>query len=50
MPDDLFGEVSKHYDDKALSTLTVVLGSAGLWMSIALILKPPPVGQKAEPA
>jgi hypothetical protein len=28
----------------------VVLGSAGFWMSIALVLKPPPVGQKAESA
>jgi alkylhydroperoxidase family enzyme len=50
VPDDLFAEVSKHYDDKALSTLMVVLGSAGFWMSIALILKPPPVGQEAESA
>jgi alkylhydroperoxidase family enzyme len=50
VPDDLFAEVSKHYDDKALSTLMVVLGSAGFWMSIALVLKPPPVGQKAESA
>lgn len=48
--DDLFAEVSKHYDEKALSTLTLVLGSAGFWMSVALILKPPPVGQKAESA
>ncbi|WP_027947307.1 carboxymuconolactone decarboxylase family protein [Amycolatopsis taiwanensis] len=42
--DDLFAEVSQHYDQKALSTLTVVLASAGFWMNIAQILKPPPVG------
>ena len=50
VPNDLFAEVSKHYDDKDLSTLIVVLGSAGFWMAIALILKPPPVGQEAESA
>jgi AhpD family alkylhydroperoxidase len=50
VPDDLFAEVAKHYDDKALSTLTVVLASAGFWMHVALILKPPPVGWEAEAA
>jgi alkylhydroperoxidase family enzyme len=50
VPDDLFAEVANHYDEKALSTLLTVLGSAGFWMNIALILKPPPVGQNAEPA
>lgn len=50
VPDDLFAEVSKHYDQKALSTLMAVLGSAGFWMNVALILKPPPVGQDAEAA
>jgi alkylhydroperoxidase family enzyme len=50
VPDDLFAEISKHYDEKALSTLMVALGSAGFWMAVALILKPPPVGQEAESA
>jgi len=50
VPDDLFAQASKHYDDKALSTLLVMLASAGFWMNIALVLKPPPVGQQAEPA
>lgn len=50
VPDDLFAEVSKHHDEKALSTLTVVLASAGFWMNIALILKPPPAGQEAKSA
>ncbi len=44
VPDDLFAEVSKHYDEKELSTLTVVLASAGFWMNVALVLKPPPAG------
>lgn len=42
VPDDVFAEAAKHYDDKALSTLLVVLASAGFWMNIALVLKPPP--------
>ncbi|CAM3317270.1 carboxymuconolactone decarboxylase family protein [Kibdelosporangium persicum] len=47
VPDDLFAEVAKHYDEKALATLSVVVASAGFWMSVALMLKPPPVGQPA---
>lgn len=43
VPDDLYAEVSKHYDDKAMATLMVVLASAGFWMNIAMILKPPMV-------
>jgi AhpD family alkylhydroperoxidase len=50
VPDDLYAEVSKHYDEKALSTLMAALGSASYWMTIALIFKPPPVGQEAESA
>jgi AhpD family alkylhydroperoxidase len=42
--DDLFAEVAQHYDEKALSTLTMLLASAGFWMNIAIILKPPPAG------
>lgn len=42
--DDLFAEVSRHYDQKALSTLTVLLSSAGYWMNVAVILKPPIAG------
>lgn len=47
VPDELFAEASKHYDEKALATLLVVLASAGFWMNIALVLKPPPAGQEA---
>lgn len=42
VPDDLFADVSKHYDEKAMATLLVVLASAGFWMNVALVLKPPP--------
>ncbi|HEY7483199.1 MAG TPA: carboxymuconolactone decarboxylase family protein [Streptosporangiaceae bacterium] len=50
VPDDLFAEAAKHYDEKALSTLLVVLASAAFWMAIAVFLKPAPVGQKATAA
>lgn len=47
VPDDLFAEVAKHYDEKALATLTAVLAAAGFWMNIALIHRPPPLGREA---
>jgi AhpD family alkylhydroperoxidase len=47
VPDDLFAEVAKHYEDKALSTVAVVLATAGFWMNVAVVLKPPPLGQDA---
>jgi AhpD family alkylhydroperoxidase len=47
VPDDLFAEVAKHYDDKAMSTLIVVLASAGFWMNVAMLLKPPTAGLEA---
>jgi AhpD family alkylhydroperoxidase len=43
VPDDLYAEVAKHYDDKAMATLMLVQASAGFWMNIALINKPTPV-------
>lgn len=42
VPDDLYAEVAKHYDDKAMATLMVVLASAGFWMNVALVNKPAP--------
>jgi AhpD family alkylhydroperoxidase len=50
VPDDLFTAAARHYDDKALVTLMVTLGSAGFWMGIAMLLKPPPAGQQPEAA
>jgi AhpD family alkylhydroperoxidase len=44
--DELFAQAAKHYDDKALSTLLVVIASAGFWMNVAILLKPP-VAQNA---
>lgn len=50
VPDDLFAEAAKHYDDRALSTLVVLLASAGFWMNVALVLKPPPIGSDTAAA
>jgi alkylhydroperoxidase family enzyme len=48
VPDDVFTEVAKHHDEKALATMTMVLASAGFWMNVALIIKPPPAGWEAR--
>jgi alkylhydroperoxidase family enzyme len=48
--DDLYAEVSKHYDERALATLMAVLASASFWMTVAVVLKPPPAGQEAPSA
>jgi AhpD family alkylhydroperoxidase len=50
VPDDLFAEVAKHYDAKAQATLTTVVASAGFWMNIAMIHKPPIFGRAARTA
>jgi AhpD family alkylhydroperoxidase len=50
VPDDLFAEVAKHYDAKALATLAAVVASAGFWMNIAMIHKPPILGREAQRA
>lgn len=42
VPDTLYAEATKHYDDKAMATLMVLLASAGFWMNVALINKPTP--------
>jgi AhpD family alkylhydroperoxidase len=43
VPDDLYAEVAKRHDDKAMATLMLLLASAGFWMNIALINKPAPM-------
>ncbi|MFI9721087.1 carboxymuconolactone decarboxylase family protein [Streptomyces sp. NPDC052396] len=40
--DELYAEVSEHYDDKALTTLTLAIGQVGFFIPIALIAKPVP--------
>jgi alkylhydroperoxidase family enzyme len=41
VPDALFAEAARHFDEKALATLLVTLASAGFWMNVALVSRPP---------
>ncbi|MEU1630590.1 carboxymuconolactone decarboxylase family protein [Streptomyces sp. NPDC020096] len=38
--DELFARASKHYDDKALATLTIAIGQVNFFIPLALIGKP----------
>jgi alkylhydroperoxidase family enzyme len=42
VPDDLFARASAHYDDKALWTLTVIIGQICFFIPVALIARPVP--------
>ncbi|MFC5750497.1 carboxymuconolactone decarboxylase family protein [Actinomadura rugatobispora] len=42
VPDDLYARASRHYDDKALATLTMAIGQVGFFTPLALIGKPLP--------
>ncbi len=46
--DDLYAEVSKHYDAKALATLTIAIGQVGFFIPLALVGKPLPGKSPAE--
>jgi alkylhydroperoxidase family enzyme len=50
VPDEVFAAAAKHYDERAMATLTAVLASAAYWMAIALVLNPPPVRELARSA
>lgn len=43
VPDERLAEAARHYDEKGLATLMLVLATAGFWMNIALLTKPEPV-------
>lgn len=43
VPEALFTETTKHYDDKAMATLMMTLATAGFWMNIALVSTPDPL-------
>lgn len=53
VPDDLYARTAVHYDEKALWTLTIVIGQICFFVPVALIAKPiPGVAQhyrKSEP-
>jgi len=46
--DELYAQVSEHYDDKALITLTMAIGQVGFFIPLALIGKPLPGVSPAE--
>lgn len=46
--DELYAEVAKHYDEKALATLTIAIGEINFFIAIAVIGKPQPVSSLAE--
>ncbi|GAA4887710.1 carboxymuconolactone decarboxylase family protein [Streptomyces coeruleoprunus] len=41
--DELYAEAAKHYDAKALATLTIAIGQINFFIALALIGKPQPV-------
>ncbi|MBZ4323375.1 carboxymuconolactone decarboxylase family protein [Streptomyces huiliensis] len=47
--DELFAQVSEHYDEKALATLMIALGQVGFFIPVALIAKPVPGRSFSEP-
>ncbi|MBL1088281.1 MULTISPECIES: carboxymuconolactone decarboxylase family protein [Streptomyces] len=46
--DELFAEVAKHYDDKALATLTIAIGQISFFIALAVNGKPQPVSSLAD--
>ncbi|KOU19064.1 alkylhydroperoxidase [Streptomyces sp. WM6372] len=47
--DELYAEVSEHYDAKALATLTIAIGQVNFFVPIALIAKPVPGRSFTDP-
>ncbi|MFE6227147.1 MULTISPECIES: carboxymuconolactone decarboxylase family protein [unclassified Streptomyces] len=46
--DDLYAEAARHYDEKALATLTVAIGQINFFIALAVIGKPQPVTTLAD--
>lgn len=46
--DELYAEVAKHYDEKALATLTIAIGQINFFIALAVIGKPQPVTSLAD--
>jgi AhpD family alkylhydroperoxidase len=46
--DELYAQASKHYDDKALATLTIAIGQVNFFIPLALIGKPLPGVKPSE--
>ncbi|MFJ8161727.1 carboxymuconolactone decarboxylase family protein [Streptomyces sp. NPDC096136] len=43
VPDALYAEAARHYDEKALATLTIAIGQISFFIALAVIGKPQPV-------
>jgi alkylhydroperoxidase family enzyme len=48
VPDEVYAEAAKHYDDKALATLMISIGQVSFWTAVALIGKPIPGTPEGE--
>ncbi|WP_424216212.1 carboxymuconolactone decarboxylase family protein (plasmid) [Streptomyces sp. BI20] len=46
--DELYAEVARHYDHKALATLTIAIGQINFFIALAVIGKPAPVASLAD--
>jgi len=46
--DELYAEAARHYDEKALATLTIAIGQINFFIALALIGKPQPVASLAD--
>lgn len=46
--DELYAEVARHYDDKALATLMIAIGQINFFIAVAVIGKPAPVDSLAD--
>ncbi|MEU7133428.1 carboxymuconolactone decarboxylase family protein [Streptomyces sp. NPDC046261] len=49
VPDELYAEVSEHYDAKALTTLMIAIGQVNFFIPVALIAKPVPGRSFTDP-
>lgn len=48
VPDALYAEAGRHFDDRTLATLMIGLGQVAFWSAVALIGKPVPGAPDAE--
>ncbi|MFI9117370.1 carboxymuconolactone decarboxylase family protein [Streptomyces venezuelae] len=46
--DELYADAAKHYDKKALATLTIAIGQINFFIALAVIGKPHPVSSLAD--
>nr|WSX50684.1 carboxymuconolactone decarboxylase family protein [Streptomyces sp. NBC_00974] len=46
--DELYAEAARHYDEKALTTLTIAIGQINFFIALAVIGKPQPVTSLAD--